>query len=110
MSKYGAIKTTVGGITFDSRAEARRYGQLLNLERAGCIKGLERQVPYVLAPSVRIHPEKRAKPALRYIADFRYVEAGRVIVEDVKGVMTPLFRVKQHLMKSVHAIDVQVVS
>ena len=37
MNKYHAIKTTVDGITFDSRAEARRYRELKLLERAGVI-------------------------------------------------------------------------
>ena len=35
--KYGAIKTVVDGITFDSRAEAKRYGELKSLERGGDI-------------------------------------------------------------------------
>jgi len=47
---------------------------------------------------------------LRYFADFMYsdIKTGKIVVEDVKGVITPLFRVKQHLMKSVHGIDVRV--
>jgi len=110
MNKYGAMKTEVAGITFDSKAEARRYGQLIMLERAGHIAGLTRQVPFVLAPSVKFEDAKKAKPALRYMADFMYsdVGTGKIVVEDVKGVITPLFRVKQHLMKSVHNIDVKV--
>lgn len=112
MNKFGAIKTEVAGITFDSKAEARRYGQLIMLERAGHIAGLTRQVPFVLAPSVKFEGAKRIKPALRYVADFCYsdIKTGRVVVEDVKGAITPLFRVKQHLMKSVHNIDIKVVS
>jgi len=108
MSKYGAIKIEVSGIKFDSKAEARRYGQLIMLERAGHIKNLERQVVYILAPAVVLGGRK--KPALRYIADFKYSDpkSNDFIVEDVKGVVTPLFRVKQHLMKSVHGIDVRV--
>jgi len=110
MSKYGAIKTTVAGIVFDSKAEARRYGELLILERAGYISNLERQPVYVLAPAVVIGARK--KPALRYRADFRYFDLKnkRVVCEDVKGIITPLFRVKQHLMATVHQIQVEVVS
>lgn len=112
MNKFGAKKTEVAGIVFDSKAEARRYGQLINMERAGHIAGLTRQVPFVLAPSVKFEGAKRIKPALRYVADFCYsdIKTGRVVVEDVKGVITPLFRVKQHLMKTVHNIDIRVVS
>lgn len=112
MNKFGAKKTEVAGLKFDSKAEARRYGQLIMLERAGHIAGITRQVPFELAKSVRLAGSTRAKPALRYFADFVYsdVRTGQIVVEDVKGVITPLFRVKQHLMKSVHDIDVRVVT
>ena len=112
MNKFGAKKTEVNGIVFDSRAEARRYGQLVTLERAGHIAGLTRQVAFVLAPAVKLAGAKRIKPALRYVADFVYsdTKTGRIVIEDVKGVATPLFRVKQHLMKSVHGIDIKVFS
>ena len=84
----------------------------MNLQRAGYITGLTLQIPFELAPGVKLEGSKRAKPPLRYIADFMYsdVKLGRIVVEDVKGIVTPLFRVKQHLMKSVHNIDVRVVS
>ena len=110
MSKYGAIKTEVAGIMFDSKAEARRYGQLIMLERAGHISQLERQITFVLADAVILNGRK--KPALRYVADFKYYDFKKLdfVVEDVKGVITPLFRVKQHLMKSRHGIDVVVTS
>lgn len=108
MNKYGAKKTVIDGITFDSRAEALRYQALLLLQKAGAISGLTLQVPFVLAPSVRFEGASRAKPALRYVADFVYCEKGVVIVEDVKGVQTPLFRIKQHLMKSVLNIDLRI--
>jgi len=110
MSKYGAIKTEVNGIMFDSKAEARRYGQLIMLERAGIIAGLTRQMTFVLAPSVKFEGAKKAKPALRYVADFIYSDSntGKIVVEDVKGVITPLFRVKQHLMKHLHGIDIRI--
>ena len=113
MSKYRAIKTVVDGITFDSKAEARRYGELIMLERAGRISGLTRQVSYELAKGVKFEGEKRAKPPLRYIADFVYcdIDAGGVIVcEDVKGVQTPLFRAKRHWMLAVHGVQVRVTS
>jgi len=110
VSKYGAKKTEVDGIMFDSMAEARRYGQLLLLGKAGHISGLTLQVPFILAPAVILNGRK--KPALKYIADFMYTDMKlcKVVVEDVKGVITPLFRVKQHLMKHMHGIDVRITS
>ena len=110
VSKYSNKKTQVGDIVFDSKREARRYTQLLLLQRAGEITGLTLQVPFVLAPSVKFAGSPRAKPALKYLADFVYsdVRSGCIVVEDVKGVQTEAFRIKLHLMKSVHGIDVKV--
>lgn len=110
MSKYLAKKTEVDGIKFDSQAEARRYVNLRNLEIAGHIRGLQLQPVFELAPAVRLRGEGRKKPAIRYIADFSYItQHGRAVVEDVKGAITPVFRLKLHLMKTVHGIDVEIV-
>lgn len=108
MSKYGAIKTTVDGIKFDSRAEAVRYTDLKIKQVAGAIKDLQLQPTFILAESVKFDGAKRAKPALRYVGDFSYIENGKRIVEDVKGMETPAFKIKRHLMKSIHGIDVRV--
>lgn len=110
MNKYGAIKMQVNGIVFDSKAEGRRYGQLLMLQQAGHITGLTLQVPFVLAQGVKFTGDKRAKPPLRYIADFVYTDTklGKIVVEDVKGVATPLFNAKRHLMLALHGVEVKV--
>jgi hypothetical protein len=108
-NKYNARKTVVNGIKFDSAAEARRYGELLLLERAGAIHDLQRQVSFELAPKVKFVGEKRFKPALRYICDFYYIEASIPVLEDCKGVITPVFQVKRHLMKSIYGIDIRIV-
>jgi len=112
MNKYGAKKTEVNGITFDSKAEARRYAQLIVMQQAGRITGLVLQVPFELAPAIKFPGEKRKKPALKYIADFVYSDMadGQIVVEDVKGVVTSLFRAKQHLMATTHGIFVRVVA
>lgn len=109
MNKYKAEKTTANGIKFDSKAEASRYGDLSLMEKAGYIKDLKLQVPFILAPRVKFEGSPRAKPALKYVADFTYIEAdtGRTIVEDCKGFLTEGFQIKRHLMMSVHGIDVR---
>jgi hypothetical protein len=109
MNKYGNKKTIVDGIKFDSKAEARRWGELALLVKAGAISRVELQPVYVLAPGVKFDGDARAKPELRYRADFAYVEFGLRVVEDVKGVETEAFRIKRHLMKWLHGIDVRVV-
>ena len=37
MSKYGAKKVTIDGITFDSKAEGRYYEHLLKLKKTGVV-------------------------------------------------------------------------
>lgn len=106
-SKYGAVKTQVDGITFASIAEASRYKELKFLERVGQIDSLELQPAYELAPSVKYTGASRAKPALRYVADFRYRDHhGKLIVEDVKGRPTEAYLIKKHLMLSIHGIEI----
>jgi hypothetical protein len=112
MTKYRAIKTEVDGQRFDSKAEARRYSELRLWEKAGEIKDLRCQRAFVLAPGVKFDGESRAKPPLRYVADFCYqewrVDRWHTVVEDVKGVQTPLFRAKRHLMKHLFGIDIRI--
>lgn len=103
--KYGNKKTEVDGITFDSQAEARRYKALKLLERAGEIQSLELQPVYELVPSVTLYGRKRT--AVRYKADFRYIHNGQTVVEDVKGMRTPVYNLKRHLMKAVHNIEIK---
>ena len=102
MKKYHNTKIQVDGIMFDSKLEAKRYGQLKMMERAGVIRDLELQPEYELIPSFR----KNGKTWRRavYKADFRYIlcEDDRIIIEDVKGstaVITDVFRLKQKLFE-----------
>jgi hypothetical protein len=105
-SKYNNKKTTLFGITFDSKAEADRYLVLKADYQAARIRELERQKVFILAPSVVVQGRKR--PPLKYIADFTYLRAdGTLVVEDVKGVVTDSYRIKRHLMMSVHGIEIQ---
>jgi hypothetical protein len=71
--KYGAVKTTVDGIEFDSKAEARRYTELRLLEHAGEIRDLELQPRYELLPAF-VDAEGVRHRAIEYVADFRYVD------------------------------------
>lgn len=105
--KYKNTKTTVNGIEFDSKKEAKRYQDLLLLERAGVIRNLMLQQVFVIVPSVIL--DGRKKPAVKYKADFTYFDdakGGRFVVEDVKGFRTPVYRLKRQLMMSVHGFEV----
>lgn len=106
--KYGNQRVTdEQGLKFDSKAEHRHWLHLQALAKSGQITQLRRQVVFELAPAVVI--QGRKKRALRYIADFVYVdsETGEQVVEDVKGAITDVWRLKRHLMVSVHGIEVR---
>ena len=107
-NKHRNTPTVIGAEKYRSKREAKRHQELLLLQRAGQIAGLVREVPFVLAPAVRFAAERRQKPALRYFADFVYsdVVTGAVVIEDAKGDRTDVYRIKKHLMKSIHNIEV----
>ena len=96
--KYGAQKTTIDGQTFDSKGEADRFQVLKLLERAGQIKGLVRNPVFeIIINDVRI---------CKYVADFEYVENGRRVVEDFKGMRTRAYGLKKKLVKAIHGIEI----
>lgn len=101
MSKYHAKKTVVDGIIFQSRKEAKRYQELKLMQRAGLISDLRRQVKYELIP------KQQGERAVSYIADFVYTEDGKTVVEDVKGVRTPVYKIKKKLMLWRHGIRIR---
>jgi hypothetical protein len=106
-SKHGNVKVEVDGIKFDSKREAARHLHLLMLLRAGMISDLKLQVPFVLQPAVVL--DGRKKPALRYFADFTYLENGVFVVCDAKSPhlrKNSVYRAKKHLMKSVLDLDI----
>ncbi len=111
-NKYNAKKMTVNGITFDSRAEACRFRDLCWLERGGVIRGLERQVKYVLIPNQYDENHKLIERSVNYIADFVYQdEFGKLVVEDVKGYKKgnayAIFVIKRKLMLEKYGIRVR---
>lgn len=103
--KYNAKATQVDGIKFASKKEARRFAELQLLQRAGQIEELELQPRFMLHVNGQL--------VCDYVGDFKYVERGKDVVEDVKGykggAAWRIFRIKQKLMKAVHGIDVQVI-
>ena len=116
-NKHRAVKREYNGMTFDSGRELARWQELELMQKAGAITCLRRQVAFVLAESVTLpdeHGNQRKKPDMRYIADFVYCDAkiGRDIVEDAKSPhlrTNPVFRLKMHLMKLRHGIEVVLV-
>jgi hypothetical protein len=104
-------------MTFDSVKEYRRFCELSLLEKAGKITELKRQVKCVLIPA-QYEPDtigprggvKRGKLIERecaYIADFVYVQDGKLVVEDTKGFRTTDYIIKRKLMLHVHGIRIK---
>lgn len=110
-SKYNNTKTEDDGLKFDSQKECRRYKSLKIMERAGQISDLRHHVIFELVPSVKYSTATRAKPALRYEADFTYMENGLLVVEDVKSKdvteKDKVYVIKKHLMMWVHGIEIR---
>jgi len=100
--KYGAIRTTIDGITFASKAEAARYVELKALERNGEISKLELQPKFACVID--------GKKICDYFADFAYFDSTRRVIEDVKGIETAVFRLKKKLVEALYpCIKIEVV-
>lgn len=93
-SKYAAKPTYVGGIRFASKKEAARYGELKNLEYAGVISHLELQPRFPLIVNGQV--------VCTYVGDFRYLENGKSVTEDVKGFKTDVYTIKKKLLLATH--------
>lgn len=107
--KYRAVRTTVDGITFDSKKEAARYELLRDMEEKGLIKGLQLQVPYVLIPRQYDDNGNLVERACIYKADFVYIDCGNgeEVVEDVKGMRLPAYKIKKKLMRYMYGIAIK---
>lgn len=90
-SKYRAVRTTAAnGLSYASKAEARRADQLELMAKAGEIVG------YISQPKFRL-----GCPENVYVADFLvFAKGGNVWVEDVKGHRTQKFNRDVKLWKA----------
>lgn len=98
LQKYRNQPQVVDGIKFASKLEAKRYGELLLLEKAGKILGVNCQVRFPLIVMGHL--------VATYVADFTYLEGNTEVVEDCKGVKTPVYKLKRKLMKALYQIDI----
>lgn len=92
-NKYGAKKTVVGDIKFDSKKEANRWMELQLLERAGEISDLRRQVKVELMGQYRPLLTRTGRK-MRMTFDFAYTENGVEVLEDTKGMPTRDYEVR----------------
>ena len=99
-SKYNNKKTKVDGITFDSKKEADRYVFLTHRATIGEVLDLHLQVPFIFA--------LEGKKMFTYKADFVYYDKtlSKTVIEDVKGMRTPLYKLKKKLIEHQHQITI----
>lgn len=99
-AKYHSKKEVCDGITFDSKSEGERYRQLKILENAGEIAGLKLQPSYLLQEGFQGNNGKNYRP-IYYRGDFQYLEksTGQIVIEDVKGVETQVFKLKEKMFR-----------
>lgn len=102
-NKFGAKKCVIDGVTFDSQAEGRRYLELKLLCQAHQVRNLtihQRFGLFVRSIEVGV-----------YVADFCYDELDgqdwRYVVEDVKGMKTPVYKLKAKIMLACHGITIR---
>ena len=95
-NKYHAKKTIADGVTFASKREAKRYGELKLLLRAAEIAGLELQPRYdLIVNGIKVG---------RYTPDFTYreVKSGIRVVEESKGFRVRDYALRRNLFKALY--------
>jgi hypothetical protein len=102
---------------YASMKEARRAAELKLLEKAGQIRDLHEQVPYLLIPDQFDASGKRVERATRYVSDFVYQErempgpspGWKTVVEDTKSppTRTAEYVVKRKLMRFLLGIQIK---
>ena len=103
-AKFGNVKTVVDGFEFASKKEARRYGELRMLERAGHLSDLKVQPRFDLSVN--------GSKVCAYVGDFEYLQpagSARRVVEDVKSEITrkhPVYRIKNKLFKALMGFEI----
>ena len=91
-NKYNNKKTTVDGITFDSKKEALYYQKLKLAKQSGELLFFMRQAPFHLPGKVR------------YLVDFvEFWADGRVQFTDVKGMRLPEYIMKKKMVEELYA-------
>jgi hypothetical protein len=105
-NKYGAKKTVIDGITFDSKKEARRYTELKLLERAGEIRGLKLKPVFPIVVNGRPVMMRNGHVA-KYTADFQYFEGIKSVVEEVKGYVVRDYPLRRALVEHIYHVKIR---
>jgi hypothetical protein len=103
--KYNNKKTKIDGHTFDSKRESERYKVLKDWQKKGEIKDLKLQPRFPILETFDFRDKKMV--GVVYIADFLYYDVRKevYVVEDVKGMVTDLYRVKMKFFLSQRLVN-----
>jgi len=97
-NKYHAVKTEYGGVTYDSRLEARFAALLDQYQRAGMIRSWTRQIPFRM-PDGSIHR-----------VDFMvFYDDGVFSLIEVKGRDLAAGRLKRAVVEEKYGVGIEVV-
>lgn len=102
-NKYNAVKCEHPDWgKFDSKGEMSRYGFLVQMQKAGLITEMDRQISFPLIVN--------GYQVCRYVADFVYTRSDKKeVIEDFKGKETDVFKIKAALFKAIHGRTISVV-
>jgi hypothetical protein len=103
MNKFRAVRTTLDGITFDSKREAAYYAELKLRERAGEVSEVELQPRFPLMVGSEVIGS--------YRADFKFWDnrENKQRVVDIKGVEPKGFRRTLKHVRAQYGVEVEIV-
>ena len=96
-NKYKNKKVVYDGIKFDSKKEGAYYLKLKMLEEKGIIYDLKLQVKYELQPKFEFNGNTIR--SINYVADFTYMQDGKLHIVDTKGIRTDVYKLKKKMMQ-----------
>lgn len=109
INKYHNKKVIIDGIKFDSQKEGNYYLKLKMLEKAGKIRDLKLQVPFVVLETFKV--DDRTYRKTKYIADFTYFDdKDKLHVIDVKSEATrndKTYKLKKKLLAWKYGIEIE---
>jgi len=96
--KFNAIRTERDGIKFPSKKEARHYDELKLRQKSGEVIFFLMQIPFHLPGGIK------------YVVDFaEFRSDGTVHFIDVKGMETPIFKLKRKQVEVLYPIKIEVI-
>lgn len=102
-TKFRNIRTVIDGFSFPSKKEANRYATLKTLRKSGLVSAFL----FSANPEDKDKLTYKFACGVKYILDFVVMWNDKTITyEDVKGIRTPVYKIKKKLMLHEFNIDI----